>query len=269
MHIQLLGTAAAEGYPAIFCKCDACVKAKKLGGKDIRSRTSAVIDNQLKIDFPPDTFHHVLANNLDLGSIEHLLFTHTHHDHFHPDDLTMRSPIFAHDIVYPLHIYGNDVVISKCNAAIQFSQESFKYHQIKPFVSFSVGDFQVTPLLADHDPFETCLIFYIEKGNKRILYGHDTGWFPQQTWDWLDQKKLDAVILDCTHGLLPGRRNHLNIEAVKEIKTIFSEKKIINESTQVIATHFSHNTGLTHDELKKLLNPFGIEVAYDGINIEV
>lgn len=269
MKIQLLGTAAAEGYPAIFCKCDACMRARQLGGKDIRTRTSAIIDDELKIDFPPDSYHHVLTYNLDLGSIQHLLFTHSHHDHFYPEDLTMRSPVFAHDIDYPLYIYGNDVVIYKCNEVIQFSKEAFKLRRIAPFITYTIGSFQVTPLLADHDKNETCFIFYIEKGNKSMLYGHDTGWFPPQTWSWLEHKKLDFVLLDCTHGLIPEKRNHLNIEGVKEIKAIFNAKGIINETSKVVATHFSHNTKLSHSELKGLLNPFGIEVAYDGMIVNV
>ena len=33
MKLQYLGTAAAEGWPALFCNCSACIKAKELGGK--------------------------------------------------------------------------------------------------------------------------------------------------------------------------------------------------------------------------------------------
>lgn len=267
MKIKLLGTAAAEGIPAIFCSCETCMKARELGGKDIRTRTSAIIDDQLKIDFPPDTYHHVLMNNLDLANVKHLLFTHTHYDHFYPEELWMRLPGFAHGVTYPMHIYGNDVVMSKSYEILQSVDEQFKLHLIQPFKTFNVEEFSITPLIADHDPLETCLIFYIEKGEKAILYGHDTGWFPQQTWDWLENKKIDVVILDCTHGLLPGRRNHMNVDAVKEIKDIFIKRNIINEQSQVVATHFSHNAKLTHAELESIFKSSQIEVAYDGMVI--
>ncbi|MEK3888011.1 hypothetical protein [Bacillus sp. FSL K6-3431] len=79
------------------------------------------------------------------------------------------------------------------------------------------------------------------------MYGHDTGWFPQQTWNWIGNKKLDLVILDCTQGLIPGRKNHLDIEAVKEIKEILIERNSLNKMATFIATHFSHKTKLTHD----------------------
>lgn len=38
MKIQYLGTAASEGWPALFCSCEACEKARKLGGRNILKR---------------------------------------------------------------------------------------------------------------------------------------------------------------------------------------------------------------------------------------
>lgn len=265
LKLHLLGTGAAEGYPAIFCKCNACMKARMLGGKDIRTRSSALLDDTIKIDFSADSYHHVLAYNLDLGSIQHFLFTHTHHDHFYPEDLMMRSPVFAHEIPYPLHIYGNDAVMAKCEMVLGRYKEHFQLHRIQPFKTFQIKGYNITPLPADHNPLETCFIFYIEKEGKALLYGHDTGWFPDETWQWLKDKKMDIVLLDCTSGLFPYRRNHMNIEAVKETKIIFEKNGNISENSQVVATHFSHNIDLTHDDLRKLLEPSGIIVAYDGM----
>lgn len=55
MEIQYLGTAAAEGWPALFCDCDICRRARAAGGKDLRTRTQSMIDGTILIDFPPDT----------------------------------------------------------------------------------------------------------------------------------------------------------------------------------------------------------------------
>lgn len=33
MEIQYLGTAAAEGLPALFCDCETCRKARNIGGE--------------------------------------------------------------------------------------------------------------------------------------------------------------------------------------------------------------------------------------------
>jgi len=44
MEIQYLGTAAAEGFPALFCDCETCKKARNTGGKDVRTRTQSIVD---------------------------------------------------------------------------------------------------------------------------------------------------------------------------------------------------------------------------------
>lgn len=55
MKIQFLGTAAYEGIPAMFCQCEQCNTARKRGGKNLRTRSQALIDGKLLIDFPADT----------------------------------------------------------------------------------------------------------------------------------------------------------------------------------------------------------------------
>lgn len=47
MKIQYLGTAAAEGWPGIFCNCPVCREAVRRGGKNIRSRSQALVDDSL------------------------------------------------------------------------------------------------------------------------------------------------------------------------------------------------------------------------------
>ena len=54
MKLQFLGTSAAEGIPALFCNCPACQYAYKTGGKEIRMRAGAMLDDVIKIDFGPD-----------------------------------------------------------------------------------------------------------------------------------------------------------------------------------------------------------------------
>ena len=58
MKIKFYGTAAAEGFPGMFCSCETCEKARKAGGKNIRTRSQTVINNELMIDFSADTYLH-------------------------------------------------------------------------------------------------------------------------------------------------------------------------------------------------------------------
>ena len=71
MKIRYLGTAAAEGWPALFCSCPICTHARIQGGKNLRTRTQAILDGELLIDFPPDTYCHALQYGLELAKNPH------------------------------------------------------------------------------------------------------------------------------------------------------------------------------------------------------
>mgnify|MGYP003538011910 CR=1 FL=1 len=73
MKLQYLGTAAAEGIPAIFCDCENCRKSREAGGKNIRTRSQALIDDELLIDFPADTYMHFLNFEMPLTKIKNCL----------------------------------------------------------------------------------------------------------------------------------------------------------------------------------------------------
>ena len=106
MIFKFLGTAAFEGIPAMFCSCQACKTAREKGGKDIRTRTQALVNDDLLIDFPNDAFVHFQTYGLDFEKIKHLLITHSHSDHLVHFDLNIRAGGFAHPKdESPLHIY--------------------------------------------------------------------------------------------------------------------------------------------------------------------
>ena len=73
MKIQILGTAAAEAWPAIFCNCDTCQKVRKAKGKDIRSRSSILIDSKYIIDFGPDSYYHSIKYGLNFSELRDFL----------------------------------------------------------------------------------------------------------------------------------------------------------------------------------------------------
>ena len=47
MEILFCGTAAAEGWPALFCVCNACSQAREIGGKEVRSRAAYMLGDLL------------------------------------------------------------------------------------------------------------------------------------------------------------------------------------------------------------------------------
>ena len=113
MKLTYLGTAAAEGWPALFCRCEYCMKALERGGKNLRTRSQAMVNDDLLIDFPADSFSHMQQNGLDFSAVKNLLITHSHMDHFSPSDLHLRSSSFyAHNQTSDsLTLYGNERVM--------------------------------------------------------------------------------------------------------------------------------------------------------------
>ena len=147
MKIKFLGTAAAEAIPALFCECDLCQHVRKHGGKDIRTRSQAVINDELLIDFPADTYLHVLRDGLELHKIHHCIITHPHPDHYYPEDIIMRNPGFATvKDSNPFTLYGTEETIKRLSEGNGLNFDRVALQEIRPFESFNAGDYNVTPL---------------------------------------------------------------------------------------------------------------------------
>ncbi len=273
MKMTYYGTSASEAWPALFCSCQACLLARKLGGRNIRSRSQALVDTSLLIDFPPDTSYHVQHLNLDLQPVRTLLITHSHHDHFFPYDIGMRMPGFAEGIgERRLLVYGNETVRDKFWEAAQVYAEIdrfVEFRKIEPFENFFTEDgYEVTSLLADHNQPEKSLMYLIKKDGRQLLYAHDTGIFPESTWKFLEGVRLDFVSLDCTALSRNWRQGHMGFQAVDEVRDRLREMRCVEEDTLVALNHFAHFGDFTHEKICQVENPKGYEVAYDGCSFE-
>ena len=276
MRIQYLGTAAAEGIPAIFCECDTCKKARSLGGKNIRTRSQAIIDDGLLIDFPPDTYMHFLQYNLPLAKIKHCIITHSHADHLYPNDLQMRKNGFSHlsDVEEPMRFYAGESGYESVKAIVeQYGMTEVEPVLIKPFESFDAGGYQVTPLRASHAPHTSPVVFLIEKDGKTLLYSNDTSDYPEDTWDYLQNNPriCDLVSLDCTEADKPIHYvGHMNLERCVAMRERLLRIGMADEKTVFVLNHFSHNGGhVTYEEFVSIAEKCNFIVSYDGMNIKI
>lgn len=273
MKINYFGTAAAEGVPALFCKCRVCTEARKRGGRDIRTRTQVLIDDQLLIDFPGDSYFHFIQYNFDLADIEHLIVSHGHADHFYPEDLAMRMTGYSNGLDNRLTVYGNERVERFYERAMELEGfrdgERLSFSRVRPFESFKAGNYNVTPLLADHDKKEECLFYQLESGGKNLLYAHDTGNFLEQNWAFWEKTKpiFNFVSLDCTHQNVRVNGNHMSLYDNIEIKERMLSLGIANEATIFVVSHFSHNGGMLYDEMADWAKEHGFMTAYDGLEV--
>lgn len=274
MKIKYMGTAAAEGIPGLFCNCRVCRNALEVRGKEIKTRSQALLDDKLLIDFPADTYMHVLNYGLDLMNIHHCIITHSHSDHFYPDDFWCRFEGIAHDIIEaPLNIYvteaGYNIAFERLGEGINNSR--IKVRKIVPFEPFDIEDYHIIPLAADHDEKTDPVIYIIEKGEQSLLYANDTGIFPDSTWKYLEKynKKFDFVSLDCTGMAQKNwRSSHLGLDTDKELYDRLVEIGACDNNTVAYVNHFSHNGQLTHEELVIEAGKYGFLATYDGLEVE-
>ncbi len=275
MEIQYLGTAAAEGWPALFCRCEICKRAREVREKELRTRTQAVIDGSLLIDFPPDTYAHALANRMDLGKIRHLLVTHSHMDHFFPAELIHRHEHFGHNAQGILHVYGNEAVEKAFYDAVLIDRfrvhpldDAVHFVKIAPFEDFMADGYHIIPVPADHDKRETCLIYIIEKEGTCLLYGHDTGMnLSREAWECIFGHKYSLISLDATMGRKQIDGYHMGLPDDIAFAKLLEEHGCADGQTVKVINHFSHNGEMTHEQLEAFAQEHGMAAAYDGMKV--
>ena len=277
MKFKFLGTAAAEGIPALFCECAVCKEARAKGGRHIRTRSQAMIDDDFLIDFNPDTYMHFLRYGIDGSKIRHCIITHDHSDHFYPEDLEMRLPDYANlDSESTLTIYGSYVVGRSMGEQL-FDDRDFgrlNFVTMKLHKTVEAGSCKVTPLTAIHGPHTGPFIYLIEKEGKTILYAHDTHFLDESVWKYLGENKvhLNLVSLDCTSANIPEMNyiGHMNLNDNVKIKNRLLEMGCADENTIFICNHFSHNgDDVSYDTFKELAAAHGLLTSYDGMEIEL
>lgn len=273
MKITYLGTAAAEGFPALFCNCEHCIEARRLGGKNIRTRSQALINEDLLIDFPADTYSHFLKNNIPGHKIKYLFVTHSHADHFYPSDLGMRHGAFAHDMdVARLKMYCNRGSAEKYIAHPYVEHFTVDMNELKAFDTVNAGEYTVTALPARHAPGDDAL-FYIFKGEKTLLYAHDTGCFYDEVFDYIEDSGIvfDLISLDCTNVdiPIPDDGGHMGIENIIRVVSRIEAIGASNKQTKIVINHFSHNASPLHNKLEERVKEYGYIVSYDGLSIEI
>ena len=270
MEIKYLGTAAAEGMPATFCRCKYCIEARRLGGKNIRTRSQTIIDGELLIDLPADTYYHFLQNGIEGDKIEHLLITHSHGDHFYPTELFLRTPPYAHEMRAPeLTVHGNKKI---CDAiAARGDCKNVRLAPIAPFESIEFGRYKVTALPARH-AFGEGALFYIIEGDNTLLYAHDTGYFYDEGFDFIAEHGLrfDLASFDCTNVdiTISDEGSHMGIDNIERVVSRLTQIGALNEDSVKVINHFSHNANPLYHVLEERVRDKGWLVSYDGMSVE-
>lgn len=276
MKIRILGSGGGEGFPAPFCSCEHCETAREFGGKSLRSLSQSIINDDLLIDFPADTNAHCLRFGLNLGQLQNVLITHSHSDHYVPNLLATRGGLNAHNLKYQdVYFYGPADLQQICDGVKipEPIREHIQFVSLKEQKTVSIGGYEVTPIKALHSPELGSLNYIIEQDGKSVLYLVDSGYPTAETLTYLQGlgKIFDLVVMDGTFGVAPAKTYiyHMGYEENKLLKKELEQLGIADAHTRFVVTHITHNKSEYHEKVEEIFAGTGIDVAYDGIEIEI
>ncbi|MCD6546192.1 MAG: MBL fold metallo-hydrolase [Thermotogae bacterium] len=279
MEIVFLGTAAFEGYPNPFCNGEHCLSAISSSKNiDKRLRSAVLIDNRVLIDFGPDIVASSQKLGLNLSKVELLLITHSHEDHLYIPNFAMRQRAFNNkfDELIDMTVMASDDVMKKIIESEYSVDAKLILKPVAPFKTYEFGEYEITPVSANHyvGENEKGLLYLIQKDGKTLFYATDTGPFDNLYAENLKNKvnlnKIDLLILDATLGFTQSEYlGHNTYESFLQTLSILKTHDLLDDSSTIVAHHFSHHHNPNFHELQELYSRENILVSYDGMKIKV
>lgn len=280
INVHYLGTGAAEGFPGLFCACPACERARLIGGKNIKTRSCALVNGRTLIDLSPDIYCQSLSQGIALHRINSIVFTHTHQDHLDRFALMLRcrdgASIFPSvpDADNHVDVYGSQDVLSAIRSAFisqpHANPERLRCTLMEEGVPVVINGVTFIPLRANHIEGETCFVYCFLEGDNAFLYGNDTGKLSLDSFEPIIKRNVvfSAVSLDCARGMLPGD-SHMGLSEVRRLCDMLASCSLIDESTSIFLNHYSHMCGIIPEEFDQLVQPYGMRLTYDGLTIKI
>jgi phosphoribosyl 1,2-cyclic phosphate phosphodiesterase len=288
MELIFLGTGAAEGAPAAYCRCATCQGVRERGGVELRTRSSLRVGRHHQIDLSPDHYGQTIAAGTDMYDVEHVLVTHTHEDHFTLTAL-LDKQMSNETNGLPLSVYLSEpgrAYVERLIAGIAFSVDDLRWIRknlelvgLEYFHEYAIGGLSVQTVKGNHPArgVDEQSINYLvgTSDGKRFLYACDTGFYREDTWSYLAGKRVDAVILECTFAGRTDRgefpESHLDLPSWFKMLERMARIEFIDDRTSVYATHFNPHQGLGHFEIHERLqrSAWRATAAHDGLRVHV
>lgn len=252
MNLTFLGTGTSQGVPVIACHCRVCRSGDI---RDSRLRTSALLsvgDTNILFDIGPDFRQQMLREKVE--HIDAILITHAHRDHVAGLD-DIRS--FNYVQHRKMEVYLNAEARHAIERDYHYIFEPHQYpglpeanlHTVEG--PFTVGDIPVMPIKAMHKDLPV-LGYRIGE----LAYITDANYIAPE-----EMAKLQGVKVLVINAL--RKEKHFSHYCLPEALEIIG--KVAPERAYL--THMSHEMGL-HAEISAEL-PAGVQLAYDGLTIEV
>ena len=207
----------------------------------------------------------------------YLLVTHTHSDHFYPNDINMRRQGFANYCGNKtmLTVYGSDKVMASILPMAEAKSMAglLQGVLVQPMEKVQIDKYTVYPVRGVHAAAAGPLVYAITDGEKTLLYCHDSGPLPDEVFAYWKENGLrfDYVSMDCTSGCSPMDYDaHMNLERNIAMRDRLLAEGLADGKTVFCCNHFSHNGAHSlYDEFVEIAAKEGFITSYDGMEVEI
>lgn len=287
MKLLFLGTGAGEGYPGRWCECPNCAYARAHRGRNIRSNSSAILDDAVMLDLNGATMDNAARFGAHPARVHTLLITHPHEDHLYPPDLDWRrgrteaarlnldelqalgsAPRFTS--LPRLTIAGNGYTEELLRHVYPVPDAmEYDFRRLEPGDVLTSHGYRITALRGNHVRPGYSTNYIIEKDGKSMLYALDTGGYDPDMRRILMDHCLDLVVMEGTGGLSSCGDGHMCFEKNLYWRDWMLNNSIIQPETPFVLTHLSPHWTPPHYRFVEIAAKAGMTVAWDGFEIEI
>ena len=254
LRVRFLGTGAADW------------KGRDARG-ELRRCTSVLLDDRVLIDLTEPAREMIPTS----ARPEAILYTHSHGDHFDPA-AALKAGVrraYVHE--------------SWFGDARKRLDPSIVVIPLKIGVSFELGGIRFTSCPANHAtrlPGEQTTMYFVEKGETRLLYATDTSGIPAVAARIAgidahvpDSKGITALIMEATMGV--GHDDDFRLFAHSSVATVAQVARVLKMTgryhprfpdQKIYLTHMARTLHGTREEIEKSV-PDPLCPAFDGLEI--